>query len=88
MGARCWGWGIGFVGAASNLTAQLLPSVSSRYPTQLLLGDGVRTLIVGGYTDGENGVSSPSIEIFNAATNELKTLYQVRQTGCCWAGGL
>ncbi|KAI8465624.1 MAG: hypothetical protein J3K34DRAFT_525211 [Monoraphidium minutum] len=47
------------------------------YPTQLQLGDGVRTLIVGGYTSGESGASSPSIEVFNYATNEVITLFEV-----------
>ncbi|GBF91347.1 hypothetical protein Rsub_04087, partial [Raphidocelis subcapitata] len=46
------------------------------YPTQLFLGDG-RTLVVGGYRDGEAGVPSPSIEVVAADGQAVETLYNV-----------
>ncbi|KIY92605.1 hypothetical protein MNEG_15358 [Monoraphidium neglectum] len=48
-----------------------------RYPTQLPLGDGVRTLIVGGYANGETGTPTPSIEIFDFLNNTVTTLSRV-----------
>ena len=64
--------------AAQQIFELAAPTLEScRDPTQLLLGDGVRTLIAGGYTNGEQGVSSPAIEIYNSADGSLTTLEQV-----------
>lgn len=70
---------------ASQTPKRKPTSQTGRYPTQLLLGDGARTLIVGGYTNGEQGIPSPAIEVYNSFTNELRTLYDVSALGV-WDG--